>query len=137
MGRSRTGCFSFARGVQGDDRVAARVRQSGCARKGSSWRSCFRGGRISLGGEAASRGGTECQRGQARKGVKGLALTSPGRRVRGCACGYGHMHARSGIQATAVGRNGGGVAMATTRHRWRATLTAQRKESGDQAKAGR
>jgi hypothetical protein len=59
--------------------------QSECARTGSSWRSHFRGGRISISGKAASRGGTECRRGQARKGTKGLALTSPGRRPRGCA----------------------------------------------------
>jgi hypothetical protein len=84
-----------------------------------------------------SRGGMECQRGQARKGAKGLALTSPGRRARGCAYGYRHVRARAGIQATAVGRNGGGMAMATTQHRRRATVTAQRKESGDQAKAER
>jgi hypothetical protein len=45
--------------------------------------------------------------------------------------------AHSGVQATAVGRNGGGVTMATTRLRRRATVTARRKESGDQAKAGR
>jgi hypothetical protein len=36
-----------------------------------------------------------------------------------------------------VGRNGGGVTMATTRLRRRAIVTAQGKESGDQAKAGR
>jgi hypothetical protein len=104
---------------------------------GLSWRSCFRGGRISIGGKAASRGGMGCRRGQARKGAKGLALTSPGMRPRGCACGYGHVRAHAGIRATAVDRNGGGVAMATTRLRRRATLTTQRKESGDQAKAGR
>jgi hypothetical protein len=47
------------------------------------------------------------------------------------------VRAHAGIRATAVGRNGDGVAMATTRLRRRATVTAQRKESGDQAKAER
>jgi hypothetical protein len=47
------------------------------------------------------------------------------------------MLAHTGVQATAVGRNGGGVTVKTTRLRRRATVTAQRKESDDQAKAGR
>jgi hypothetical protein len=46
------------------------------------------------------------------------------------------MRAHTGVQAMAVGWNSGGVTMATTRLRRRATVTAQRKESGDQAKAG-
>jgi hypothetical protein len=47
------------------------------------------------------------------------------------------MRAHTGVQATVVGQNSGSVAMATMRLRRRATVTAQRKESGDQAKAGR
>jgi hypothetical protein len=56
--------------------------------------------------------------------------------VRGCSR-QGRTRAHTGIHATAVDRNGGGVTMATTRLRRRATVTAQRKGSGDQAKAGR
>jgi hypothetical protein len=65
-----------------------------------------------------------------------VARLGTGTCVRGCTR-QGRTLAHTGVQATAVGRNGGGVTMETTRLRRRATVTAQRKESGDQAKAGR
>jgi hypothetical protein len=78
---------------EGDDWVGALMRQSKCARTGSNWRSHSRGGRISIGGKAASRGGAECRQGLARKGAKGLALTSPDKRTHGCAARHGHARA--------------------------------------------
>jgi hypothetical protein len=65
-----------------------------------------------------------------------VARLGMGTCVRGCTR-QGRTLAHTDIQATAVGRNGGGVTMAKTRLRRRAIVTAQGKESGDQAKAGR
>jgi hypothetical protein len=65
-----------------------------------------------------------------------VARLGTGTCVHGCTR-QGQTLTHTGVQATAVGRNSGGVTMATTRLQRRATVTAQRKESGDQAKAGR
>jgi hypothetical protein len=130
--------------VEGDGRVGARVRKNGIelalalpGRKDFPrqqslvpWRD---GVPTRSGAKGSHRLSLDLSR-QAHAWLRGWA------RARACARGctrQGRTSVHTGVKARSVGRYGGGVTMATTRLRRCATVTAQRKESGDQAKAGR